>query len=595
MKSRVAGSLMLGMAVAVGLAACAGGNDRRTLAEQAPTNEPDAATSEQADNPRAPQHPVEARAEMAQAAGQAARQKQAIRSALFAQDSGARMLLPPTPPPAAPFNREGYEAITENRFHDPQVTPLSTFGLDVDTASYTNLRRLLNAGQRPPIDAVRIEELVNYFDYSEWPVNGRHPIRLRSELAEAPWADGHLLAMVQVAALAPKQAQARPNRLVFLIDTSGSMQAPDKLPMLQRAFRQLTEQLGPEDSVAIVTYAGNAGVALPATRGDQKSKLYEAIGRMQAGGSTAGARGIELAYQIAQEQFDAAANNRVILATDGDFNVGASSQGELVRLIEQRRDQGIYLTVLGFGTGNYQDGRMHRLADHGDGNYYYIDTDLEARRVLVDKLQGTLVTVAKDVKLQVEFNPQRVAQYRLLGYETRALAAEDFKDDRKDAGDVGAGQRVTALYEIVPVGAQTGAPDALRYQTRKPTPASQRKDEWMLVKARYKQPDGGASTELRNVVEADVTALAQASADLQWAAAVAEFGLVMRKSEHAADASFADVLRRSERLAQRSDDPARDEFVGLVRQANLLAKAPEPLRMGRDYQPAHQTTARVQE
>ncbi len=591
MKSRVAGSLMLSMAVAVGLAACAGGGDRQTLAEQEPVHEPATTSSDRASNATAPQPPAEARAAMAQAAGQ----KQTTRSAMFARENMASMMLPPRMPPAAPFNREGYEAITENRFHDPQVTPLSTFGLDVDTASYTNLRRLLNAGQTPPIDAVRIEELVNYFDYSELPVSGRHPIRLRTELTEAPWADGHLLAMVQVAAHAPKPAQALPNRLVFLIDTSGSMQAPDKLPMLQRAFRQLTEQLGPEDSVAIVTYAGNAGVALPATQGDQKSELYEAIGRMQAGGSTAGARGIELAYQIAQQQFDAEANNRVILATDGDFNVGASSQGELVRLIEQRRDQGIYLTVLGFGTGNYQDGRMHRLADHGDGNYYYIDTDLEARRVLVDKLQGTLVTVAKDVKLQVEFNPQRVAQYRLLGYETRALAAEDFKDDRKDAGDVGAGQRVTALYEIVPVGAQTGAPDALRYQTRKPTPASQRKDEWMLVKARYKQPDGGASTELRNVVEADVIALAQASADLQWAAAVAEFGLVMRKSEHAADASFADVLRRSERLAQRSDDPARDEFVGLVRQANLLAKAPEPLRMGRDYQPAHQTTARVQE
>ena len=570
MKSRVAGSLMLSMAVAVGLAACAGGGDRQTLADQEPVQEPATTSSDRASNATVAQPPADAGAAMAQAASP----KQAMRSALFARENMASMMLPPRMPPAAPFNREGYEAITENRFHDPQVTPLSTFGLDVDTASYTNLRRLLNAGQTPPIDAVRIEELVNSFDYSELPVSGRHPIRLRTELTEAPWADGHLLAMVQVAAHAPKPAQALPNRLVFLIDTSGSMQAPDKLPMLQRAFRQLTEQLGPEDSVAIVTYAGNAGVALPATRGDQKSKLYEAIGRMQAGGSTAGARGIELAYQIAQQQFDAEANNRVILATDGDFNVGASSQGELVRLIEQRRDQGIYLTVLGFGTGNYQDGRMHRLADHGDGNYYYIDTDLEARRVLVDKLQGTLVTVAKDVKLQVEFNPQRVAQYRLLGYETRALAAEDFKDDRKDAGDVGAGQRVTALYEIVPVGAQTGAPDALRYQTRKPTPAS---------------------PELRNVVEADVTALAQASADLQWAAAVAEFGLVMRKSEHAADASFADVLRRSERLAQRSDDPARDEFVGLVRQANLLAKAPEPLRMGRDYQPAHQTTARVQE
>ncbi|WP_348674859.1 VWA domain-containing protein [uncultured Abyssibacter sp.] len=581
MKQRVAGILMMGTAVAVGLAACAGGTDRRTTVE----HDADTDMATVATRPEPPAAP-EVREEAVRAAGQLARGKQASSSyALSAQDSMARMMVPTPMPPAVPFNREGYEAISENRFHDPRVTPLSTFGLDVDTASYTNLRRLLNAGRRPPVDAVRIEELVNYFDYSELPVDGRHPIRMRTELSHAPWADGHLLAMVQVAAQAPEALRDRPNRLVFLIDTSGSMQAADKLPMLQRAFRQLVEQLDEDDSVAIVTYAGQAGLALPATRGDRKSALYQAIGNLQAGGSTAGAQGIDLAYRIAREQFDEDANNRVILATDGDFNVGASSQGELVRLIEQRRDQGIYLTVLGFGTGNYQDGRMHRLADHGDGNYYYIDTDLEARRVLVEKLQGTLVTVAKDVKLQVEFNPRRVASYRLLGYETRALAAEDFKDDRKDAGDVGAGQRVTALYEIVPVGADTAEPDALRYQSREATRTGRRGDEWMLVKARYKQPEGGASTELRQTVSADAPALERASDDLRWAASVAEFGLLLRQSEHAGQATLDAVLRRAEELARSSDDPARDEFVGLVRQAGLLASGPEALRMGRDYQP----------
>ncbi|MEN8820603.1 MAG: von Willebrand factor type A domain-containing protein, partial [Abyssibacter sp.] len=487
----------------------------------------------------------------------------------------APAIAPMPPRPSTGFNREGYEAIAEHRFHDPRVTPLSTFGLDVDTASYANVRRLLNAGRTPPIDAVRIEELINYFDYSPLPVDSRHPIRLRSELTQAPWAPGHLLAMVQVAAEAPRASERPANRLVFLIDTSGSMQAADKLPMLQRAYRQLIEQLGPQDSVAIVTYAGQAGLVQPATSGEQKTELLHAINRLRAGGATAGAQGIELAYRIAGEQFDPEANNRVILATDGDFNVGASSQGELVRLIEAHRDQGIFLTVLGFGTGNYQDGRMHRLADHGDGNYYYIDSDLEARRVLVDKLQGTLITVAKDVKLQVEFNPEAVARYRLLGYETRALAAEDFTDDRKDAGDVGAGQRVTALYEIVPKAGHHTAPSPLRYQSQETRQPSNHSGEWMLIKARYKQPAGGASTELRQIVTGIPRSLDAASTDLQWAATVAEFGLVLRRSEHAGTATLSTVLQRAERL-ERSTDPLRQEFIGLVRQASALARAEPP-------------------
>ena len=498
----------------------------------------------------------------------------------------APAIAPMPPRPSTGFNREGYEAIAEHRFHDPRVTPLSTFGLDVDTASYANVRRLLNAGRTPPVDAVRIEELINYFDYSPMPVDSRHPIRLRSELTQAPWAPDHLLAMVQVAAEAPRASERPANRLVFLIDTSGSMQAADKLPMLQRAYRQLIEQLGPQDSVAIVTYAGQAGLVQPATSGEQKTELLQAINRLRAGGATAGAQGIELAYRIAGEQFDPEANNRVILATDGDFNVGASSQGELVRLIEAHRDRGIFLTVLGFGTGNYQDGRMHRLADHGDGNYYYIDSDLEARRVLVDKLQGTLITVAKDVKLQVEFNPEAVARYRLLGYETRALAAEDFTDDRKDAGDVGAGQRVTALYEIVPKAGHHTAPSPLRYQSQETRQPSNHSGEWMLIKARYKPPAGGASTELRQIVTGIPRSLDAASTDLQWAATVAEFGLVLRRSEHAGTAALPSVLQRAERL-DHGTDPLRREFIGLVRQASALAQAEPAPQTGAPFIARH--------
>ena len=551
--------LWLGAAVITGLAACAAEPPTQPQPVATPALHPAETTPAYSD--------AQPELRQSRAADQAIQRQ----GKLQAQRLMAAPAIAPRPPrPSQHFNREGYEAITEHRFHDPRVTPLSTFGLDVDTASYANVRRLLNAGRMPPVDAVRVEELINYFDYSPLPVSGEHPIRLRSELTQAPWAPGHLLAMVQVAAEVPTQAERGPNRLVFLIDTSGSMQAADKLPMLQRAYRQLIEQLDANDSVAIVTYAGQAGLALPATSGEQKTTLLQAINQLRAGGSTAGAQGIELAYRIAREQFDPQANNRVILATDGDFNVGASSQGELVRLIEKHRDQGIFLTVLGLGTGNYQDGRMHRLADHGDGNYYYLDSDLEARRVLVDKLQGTLVTVAKDVKLQVEFNPEAVASYRLLGYESRALAAEDFTDDRKDAGDVGAGQRVTALYEIVPKAGHGSTAPSLRYQSRASRPTARHSGEWMLVKARYKQPTGGASQPLRHVVASQPRPMDNASDDLQWAATVAEFGLILRSSDHAGQASLTAVLQRAERLAA-GHQPLRREFVGLVRQASALA------------------------
>ena len=483
--------------------------------------------------------------------------------------AGERVAPSLVPPPVAPgFNREGYDHIAENGFRDPRLSPLSTFGLDVDTTSYSNVRRFLSQGRLPPADAVRIEELVNYFDYS-YPAPGQGEVlSVSTELSQAPWNPAHQLALIGVRAQAPTTRQ--PNRLVFLIDTSGSMNAADKLPLLKRSFQILVESLRPEDSVAIVTYAGSAGLVLPITSGVHKESIYAALNQLHAGGSTAGARGIELAYQVAQQQFLAEANNRVILATDGDFNVGQSSQGELVRLIEARRDQGVFLTVLGFGSGNYQDGRMQALADHGNGAHYYIDTDREADRIFRDKLSGTLYTVAKDVKLQIEWNPSRVARYRLIGYENRMLNPEDFVDDKKDAGELGAGHQVTALYELVPADGAESAPP-LRYQSREA--ATRPAAELGLVKWRYKAPLASQSSERRVVIRDQARDIAQSSPNLRWAASVAELGLLLRASEHRGQASFDALIARAEPLTGQGADAAlRREFIGLSRQAKLASQ-----------------------
>ena len=462
-----------------------------------------------------------------------------------------------------------YETLYEGGYRDPLLSPLSTFGLDVDTASYNNMRRHIQSGQLPPADALRLEELLNYFDYPLPTVSGEHPVALHTSLGAAPWDSTKKLAMVQVKARDLDDRQARPNRFVFLVDTSGSMRGEDRLPLLKKAFLALTERLDADDRVAIVTYAGSAGVALPAVSGKDKTAIYRALQSLESGGSTAGAQGILTAYQLARAQFDPNANNRVILATDGDFNVGPRRTGDLVELIEQHRDQGIYLTVLGFGHGNLGDGRMNRIAGHGDGNYYYIDSELEARRVLVDKLQRSLTTVAKDVKIQVEFNPRQVAAYRLLGYQTRRLAAEDFKDDRKDAGDLGAGQVVTALYEIQP-GQAGEVATALRYQQGRRANTG-RSDELMWVKLRYRSPAGGTSREISSVLkEGD----SQESDNLRWAATVAELGLLLKDSEFRGQASYSGVIRRAEALLENSRGGAEDDlrrgFVGLARQADLL-------------------------
>jgi Ca-activated chloride channel family protein len=487
----------------------------------------------------------------------------------------------PPPPPAArsmaryqPTEpREEYAHIEENRFHSPVTTPLSTFSIDVDTASYANMRRFLRDGSKPPRDAVRTEELVNYFSYSYPEPAGEHPVSVTTEVASCPWQPKHKLARIGLKAKSIDVASLPPANLVFLLDVSGSMASPDKLPLLQRAFALLTEQLRPQDEVAIVVYAGSAGTVLPPTSGSERAKILEAVQRLYAGGSTAGAQGIQLAYQTARANFKKNGNNRVILATDGDFNVGVSTQAELIRLIEEERKTGIFLTVLGFGTGNLQDARMEALAKHGNGNYAYVDSLLEARKVLVQEMGANLLTLAKDVKLQIEFNPARVKAYRLIGYENRLLAAEDFNDDKKDAGEMGAGHTVTALYEIVPPGVEgtVAAVDALKYQKAQPA-AGRNSTELLTVKLRYKQPSGDTSKLLSVPLRDASRPIDNASEDLRFAAAVAEFAQLLRESEHKGNASFDQVVDLASRSLGRDPNGHRAEFLYLVKTARGMPK-----------------------
>ncbi len=400
--------------------------------------------------------------------------------------------------PSVAHNTEDYDPIDENAFKDARLNPLSTFSIDVDTASYSNVRRFLELGQRPPVAAVRTEEFINYFDYDYPEPRGEHPFSVVAEVAPCPWKPEHRLVHIGVQGRSIPEDEIPPRNLVFLLDVSGSMNQLNKLPLLQASMRLLTGQLDAQDRVAIVVYAGAAGLVLPATPGSQKGTIRRAIDRLRAGGSTAGSQGIELAYQVASESFIEGGINRVVLATDGDFNVGVSSRGGLEELIEDKRDSGVFLTVLGFGMGNLKDATMELLADKGNGNYAYIDSHQEAEKVLVREVGATLVTIAKDVKTQVEFNPAKVAAYRLVGYENRMLAAEDFNDDKKDAGELGAGHTVTALYEVVPVGVDfdRSSVDALKYQEARDSSLSAGGDELLTIKLRYKEPDAGKSTRL---------------------------------------------------------------------------------------------------
>ena len=472
-----------------------------------------------------------------------------------------------------PDDTENYATIEENPFLSVRANPLSTFSIDVDRASYANVRRFITEGKRPPRDAVRIEELVNYFPYDYAEPSGADPLAVTTELARAPWSDEHLLLRVALKGRSVDMRSAPPSNLVFLIDVSGSMMPSNKLPLLKRAFRLLVEQLREEDRIAMVVYAGSAGLVLPSTSGDDKRAILEAIERLEAGGSTAGGAGIRLAYDVAARNHIRGGNNRVILATDGDFNVGVSSDAEMVRLIEEKREQGTFLTVLGVGTGNLKDSRLEQIADKGNGNYAYIDNLLEARKVLVSEMGGTLLTIAKDVKLQLEFNPAHVAAYRLIGYENRLLRDEDFADDTKDAGEVGAGHTVTALYELIPVGASDASRvrgvDSLRYQTMAVRPEAAGSPELVTVKLRWKAPDGEQSQLLERQVLGNVV---EPSRDFRFAAAVAAWGMLLRDSEHSGSATFQSVLALAEGAI--GDDPAgyRRELVELIGRSSEVAK-----------------------
>ena len=462
------------------------------------------------------------------------------------------------------FNTESYAHIAESDFRLVGAAPLSTFSIDVDRASYSNVRRFIQSGVRPPIDAVRIEEMINYFPYDWGRVRGDHPFAVTTEVWEAPWNRDHRLVRIGLHAESIDVEDLPPSNLVFLLDVSGSMRPTDKLPLLKSAFALLVDRLRPEDRVAIVVYAGAAGLVLESTPGNRKDKILEALNDLEAGGSTAGGQGLRLAYDVAREHYIDGGNNRIILATDGDFNVGPSSDAEMVRLIEKEREGGTFLTVLGFGTGNLKDSKMEQIADHGNGNFHYVDGLLEARKVLVEEMGGTLLTLARDVKLQVEFNPARAAGYRLIGYENRLLANEDFNDDTKDAGELGAGHTVTALYEVVPAGTEVprGEVDALRYQSQPDDPPpSDFDDELMYVKVRYKDPDGARSKLLERAV-ADRTRAP--STDFRFAVAVAGFGMLLRDSEHAGDLTLTDVVRMAEK--GKGDDPRgyRGQFIQLV-------------------------------
>ncbi len=485
----------------------------------------------------------------------------------------------PAPRPSQPYiarpehNTEDYDKRDENTFLSPRTSPLSTFSIDVDTASYSNIRRFIEQQHRlPPKDAVKIEEMLNYFTYSYRGPRGEHPFAVNTEISVAPWNDAHRLVRIGLQGKKIATAKLPPSNLVFLLDISGSMNSLNKLPLLKKAFSLLVNEMRPKDRVAIVVYAGAAGLVLPSTPGTDKESILMALDQLRAGGSTAGAAGIELAYQVARKNFIRGGNNRVILATDGDFNVGPSSDGELVRMIEKKRRQGIFLTVLGFGSGNYQDAKMEKLADKGNGNHAYIDSILEAKKVLVQQMGGTLFTIAKDVKLQIEFNPAKVKAYRLIGYENRMLAARDFNDDKKDAGELGAGHSVTALYEIIPAGSRekVAGVDELKYQKVAATSAAG-SNELMTVKLRYKKPDGEKSRLIVHPLVDKAVALGRTSDDFRFAAAVAEFGLLLSDSKHKGNASYQTVLSRARRALGKDRDGYREGFISLVRKAAALA------------------------
>jgi Ca-activated chloride channel family protein len=470
-------------------------------------------------------------------------------------------------------NTENYAHVAENKFLNVADQPLSTFSIDVDTASYSNARRFLNDGSLPPKDAIRVEEWLNYFGYDYPEPVAKEPFSLTSEVSACPWNASHRLLRLGLKSQQISQAETPARNLVFLVDVSGSMMPANKLPLLKRGLALLAENLRPKDTISIVVYAGASGLALPATKGSDRGRVLDALGRLEAGGSTNGGDGIRLAYETARQHFVKGGINRVILATDGDFNVGTSSEGELQRLIETERKSGVFLTVLGFGEGNVKDSTMEMLADKGNGNYAYIDSISEARKVLVREAGSTLITIAKDVKLQLEFNPTRVASYKLIGYENRLLAKEDFNDDQKDAGELGAGHAVTALYEVVPKGENAAPPkvDPLKYQTAPAIAPAAANNELCTVNIRYKQPSSDVSTRFSRVVVDNGLALDQTSPDFRFSAAVAEAALVLRGAPDLSGASLEAARTLAQGALGQDVTGDRHEFVSLLAKARALA------------------------
>ena len=472
----------------------------------------------------------------------------------------------------APPNYEVYDTINENTFQTSLAKPLSTFSIDVDTASYSNMRRMLQQSIQPPKDAIRIEELINYFNY-DYALPEKGPFAVNMELAPALWNKKHKIVRIGIKGKEIKVDQRPASNLVFLVDVSGSMDSPERLPLVKSSLTMLVDKLGANDKISIVVYAGAAGLVLAPTSGDQKMKIIRALDQMKAGGGTNGSGGIELAYKTAKEQFIKGGVNRVILATDGDFNVGVTNREDLVKLVESNAKKNIYLTILGFGMGNYKDGTMETLSNKGNGNYAYIDTQAEARKVMVEQLSGTLVTIAKDVKIQVEFNPKFVQSYRLIGYENRALKNEEFNDDKKDAGDIGAGHTVTALYEVIPVGAESSSDkiDALKYQKASAsTPIESNSNDWLTLKLRYKKPDGDFSTKMEFTLQNAETKFDHASESFRFASAVALFGMILRNSEHVQEGNLNQVLKVAKNSKGNDKNSYRQEFIELVQKSQSL-------------------------
>lgn len=466
--------------------------------------------------------------------------------------------------PVPDYNTEGYSAIHENGYKNPLTDPLSTFSIDVDAASYSNVRRFITEGQKPVPDAVRIEEMINYFDYDYPQPHDGNPFAIVHELGVCPWNKDNLLLHIGLQGEKMSNSEIPSSNLVFLLDVSGSMDEPNKLPLLVKAMKMLVGQLRAKDRVAIVVYAGSSGLVLPSTPGNQKEKIISALDRLQAGGSTAGSAGLKLAYEVAEENFMEEGNNRIILATDGDFNVGPSSNAEMERMIEKYRDRGIFISVCGFGMGNYKDDKMEIIADKGNGNYSYIDNLMEAKKVFINEFSSTLYTIAKDVKIQIEFNPAIVKEYRLVGYENRLLNEEDFENDKKDAGELGAGHTVTALYEIVTSGRHSDYVRKLKYQPNEVLPDVIQTGELATIKFRYKKPDGDKSILMTEVIPQRVETDSETSDNFRFSAAVAGFGMLLRESEYKGTINYDQVLTLARGAKGYDKDGYRAEFIRLV-------------------------------